>query len=49
MSRDKASLLDIFQAGNLVLSFAKGIDRMDLEKDQMRLSAILYQIRKISD
>ena len=44
MSRDKASLLDIFQAGNLVLSFAKGIERMDLEKDQMRLSAILYQI-----
>lgn len=44
MLRDKASLLDIFQAGNLVLSFAEGIEREDLDKDQMRLSAILYQI-----
>ena len=34
MSRDKAFLLDIFQAGNLVLNFAEGIERDDLEKDQ---------------
>ena len=44
MSRDKASLLDIFRAGKLVLEFAKGISRADLETDEMRLSAILYQI-----
>lgn len=44
MSRDKASLLDIFRAGKLVLEFAKGINRADLETDEMRLSAILYQI-----
>ncbi len=44
MSRDKASLLDIFKAGKLVLKFAEGIERADLGKDEMRLSAILYQI-----
>ncbi len=44
MLKDKAALLDIFQAGNLVLSFAEAIEREDLEKEPMRLSAILYQI-----
>ncbi len=44
MSKDKASLLDIFMAGTLVLEFAEGMSRADLETDEMRLSAILYQI-----
>ena len=44
MSRDKASLLDIVKAGKLVLDFAEGIKRADLETDEMRLSAILDQI-----
>lgn len=44
MTRNEASLVDIFKAGQLVLEFAQGTDRADLETDAMRLSAILYQI-----
>jgi uncharacterized protein with HEPN domain len=44
MSRDSASVLDIFLAGQRVLSFAQGLSRAELERDVMRHSAILYQI-----
>jgi uncharacterized protein with HEPN domain len=44
MSRDSASVMDIFLAGQRVLTFAQGLNRSELEKDVMRHSAILYQI-----
>nr|WP_290228256.1 DUF86 domain-containing protein [Trichocoleus desertorum] len=44
MSRDKASLLDIVQAGQLVLQFSQGFSREQLEADLRSQSAILYQI-----
>jgi len=44
MSRDSASLLDIVRAGQLILQFAQGVSREQLESDVMRQSAILYQI-----
>ncbi len=44
MSRDSASLLDIVRAGELILQFAQGVSREQLESDVMRQSAILYQI-----
>jgi uncharacterized protein with HEPN domain len=44
MLRDSASVLDIFLAGQRVLSFAQGLSRVELETDVMRHSAILYQI-----
>jgi len=49
MSRDKASLLDIFRAGQRVLEFAQGLSRADLETDMMRLSAILYQLQVVGE
>jgi len=44
MLRDNASLLDIATAGQLVLQFAQGLNREQLELDLLRQSAILYQI-----
>lgn len=44
MSRDSASLIDIVQAGQLILQFAQGLDRDQLESDLRTQSAILYQI-----
>jgi uncharacterized protein with HEPN domain len=44
MSQDKASLLDIVRAGQLILQFAHGLDREQLEADLRTQSAILYQI-----
>lgn len=49
MSRDKASVLDIFLAGQRVLTFAQGLSRADLETDIMRHSAILYQIEVMGE
>lgn len=44
MSRDNASLLDIVRAGQLILQFAQGLSREQLESDLRTQSAILYQI-----
>lgn len=44
MSRDDASLLDMIQAGQLVLQFAQNLDRQQLETDLLTHSAILYQV-----
>ncbi|MGD1701120.1 HepT-like ribonuclease domain-containing protein [Dapis sp. BLCC M229] len=44
MSRDKASLLDIINAARRVLQFTKGIDKSELETNEEKQSAILYQI-----
>jgi len=49
MSRDSASVLDIFLAGQRALTFAQGLDRSELETDVMRHSAILYQIEIIGE
>lgn len=42
MSRDNALLLDIVRAGQLILQFAQGINRNQLESDLLTQSAILY-------
>lgn len=44
MSRDDASLLDIIRAGQLILQFAQGLDRAELDSDLRTQSAILYQV-----
>lgn len=44
MSRDKASLLDMINAAQRILQFTEGIDKSDLEKNEEKQSAILYQI-----
>lgn len=49
MLRDQASLLDIYQAGQQVLSYADGFTRSELEADGMRVSAILYQVLIIGE
>ncbi|MGB7414304.1 MAG: DUF86 domain-containing protein [Thermosynechococcaceae cyanobacterium] len=49
MSRDKASLLDIFRAGQQVLAYAQGLTLSQLEVDEMRISAILYQVLIIGE
>ena len=49
MSRDNASLLDIFQAGQRVLQFSQGLSREELHRDVMRLSAILYQLEIVGE
>ncbi len=49
MLRDKASLLDIFKAGQLAIEFARGMSREQLASDVMRQSAILYQIAIVGE
>ncbi|GAB4381369.1 MAG: DUF86 domain-containing protein [Elainellaceae cyanobacterium] len=44
MSRDNAALIDIVQAGQLILQFAQGFNRDQLRSDLRTQSAILYQI-----
>lgn len=44
MSRDSASLLDIVRTGQLVLEFARDVNREQLREDLRTQSAILYQI-----
>ena len=43
-NRDLASIIDIFQAGQKIISFAQNLSQESLLSDEMRLSAILYQI-----
>jgi len=49
MSRDSASLLDIANAANRVLLFAKGLDKSALANDEEKQSAILYQVIVIGE
>lgn len=44
MSRDKDALLDIHNAATKILSYAAGLTLEELEGDDMRLSAVLFQI-----
>jgi len=45
MFRDSASLQDIQKAGMNILAFADGLTAEDIAVDEMRFSAILYQLR----
>lgn len=49
MFRDDASLSDIYQAGQNVLTYAQGLNQADLEVNELRTSAILYQILIIGE
>jgi uncharacterized protein with HEPN domain len=44
MPRDRESLIDITQAAQRILRFTEGISRADLETNEEKLSAILYQL-----
>jgi uncharacterized protein with HEPN domain len=44
MSRDAASLLDIFEAGQLIRDFIAGISEEDFYEDRKTQSAVLHQI-----
>lgn len=48
-NRDIDSVVDIYLAGNKVLKFSQNISLRNLEADEMRLSAILYQIGIIGE
>lgn len=43
MLRDEASLLDIYHAGNQVLSFSNGRTATEIADNEMLFSAILYK------
>ena len=43
-NRDLASIIDIYQAAQKIYNFSQDTNRNDLSTDEMRLSAILYQI-----
>lgn len=49
MSRDDASLLDIHEAAQQILSYAQDFSRSELQADRMRVSAILYQVLIIGE
>ncbi len=49
MNRDKASLLDIYNAINRILLFSKDLTKSDLEKNEEKQSAILYQVIVIGE
>ncbi|MEL7037857.1 MAG: DUF86 domain-containing protein [Cyanobacteria bacterium J06592_8] len=49
MSRDQESLIDISTAINRILRYAANISRTDLETNDEKLSAILYQITIIGE
>lgn len=49
MLRDNASILDIYVAGQQVLSFSKGLTQAELKMDPMRTSAVLYQVLIIGE
>mgnify|MGYP003863508413 CR=1 FL=1 len=49
MSRDQESLIDIVTAIRRILRYADGISRVELEANDEKLSAILYQITIIGE
>ena len=44
MSRDAASLLDVFEAGHLMQEFITGVSEEDFHEDRKTQSAVLHQI-----
>lgn len=49
MPRDRESLIDIVTAIKRILRYADGISRVELEANDEKLSAILYQITIIGE
>jgi len=49
MLRDDESLIDIERAAQRILRYARGIERSDLETNDEKVSAILYQIAIIGE
>jgi uncharacterized protein with HEPN domain len=49
MRQDESSLVDIVQAIQRVLRFAQDLSRDRLNEDEMRQSAILYQIMIVGE
>jgi uncharacterized protein with HEPN domain len=49
MQRDQESLIDIVNAIRRILRYADGIDKVQLEINDEKLSAILYQITIIGE
>jgi hypothetical protein len=49
MPRDQESLIDIANAIQRILRYTQGIDRTQLETNDEKLSAILYQITIIGE
>jgi uncharacterized protein with HEPN domain len=49
MPRDPESLIDIITALRRILRYTNGIDRVALETDDEKLSAVLYQITIIGE
>ncbi|AZB71711.1 HepT-like ribonuclease domain-containing protein [Synechococcus elongatus] len=49
MKRDQESLIDINNAIKRILRFAHGVSRTELDKNDEKLSAILYQITIIGE
>ena len=49
MQKDKATLHDILNAGNLVLDFVKDIERTAFLEDWKTRSAVLYQLTVIGE
>lgn len=47
--RDRAALLDILNAAQLALSFTQGMAQVELQQDDLRQSAVLYQILIIGE
>ena len=43
-NRDLDSIIDIYHAGQKIINFARGFSQDTVLADEMRLSAILYQI-----
>lgn len=49
MPRDNESLVDIERAARRILRYASGVDRAELETNDEKVSAILYQITIIGE
>jgi uncharacterized protein with HEPN domain len=49
MLRDRESLIDIERAGRRILRYASGCNRTELETNDEKVSAILYQITIIGE
>ncbi|MEM9948996.1 MAG: DUF86 domain-containing protein [Cyanobacteria bacterium P01_A01_bin.123] len=49
MNRDKASLLDVLNATQRILDFTSGLSKIELDKNEEKQSAILYQIIVIGE
>jgi uncharacterized protein len=49
MSRDTESLIDIQNAAHRILRYANGVSRSDLEVNDEKISALLYQITIIGE